>query len=63
LFIVRTGHAWLISIQLASFIVYLVYVARYFNAIASLILQSREALASSENSSAVNRERPTALGG
>ena len=60
LFIVRTGHAWLIAIQLASFIVYLVYVARYFNAIASLILQSREALASSENSSAVNRERPTA---
>src|SRR5216117_378520 len=54
LFIARTGHAWLIGIQLASFIVYLVYVARYFNAIAPLILQSREALASSESSSAVD---------
>jgi hypothetical protein len=53
----------LISIQLASFIVYLFYVARYFNAIAPLILQSREALASSENSSAIDRERPTAVGG
>ncbi len=60
LFIVRTGHAWLISIQLASFIIYLFYVARYFNAIAPLILQSREALASSESLSAVDRERPTA---
>jgi hypothetical protein len=45
LFIVRTGHTWLIGIQLASFIIYLIYVARYFNAIAPLILQSREELA------------------
>jgi hypothetical protein len=42
LFITRTGHIWLVSIQLASFIVYLVYVARYFNAIAPLFLRSRE---------------------
>ena len=56
LFIVRTGHAWLISIQLASFIIYLFYVAHYFNAIAPLILRSREGVASSENSSAVDRE-------
>jgi hypothetical protein len=45
LFIVRTGHTWLIGIQLASFVVYLIYVARYFNSIAPLILHSREALA------------------
>ena len=42
LFITRAGHIWLVSTQLASFIVYLVYVARYFNAIAPLLLRSRE---------------------
>jgi hypothetical protein len=43
LFIVRAGHIWLISIQLASFIGYLVYVARHFNTIGPLVLRSREA--------------------
>jgi hypothetical protein len=43
LFIARAGHIWLISIQLASFIGYLVYVARHFNTIAPLVLRSREA--------------------
>ena len=42
LFIARAGHVWLVSIQLASLIVYLVYVIRYFNAIAPLLLRSRE---------------------
>jgi len=42
LFIARAGHIWLVGIQLASFIVYLVYVAHYFNAIAPLFLRSRE---------------------
>ena len=41
-FIVRAGHLWLISAQLASFIVYLAYVARFFSAIAPLVLQSRQ---------------------
>ncbi len=42
LFIARAGHIWLISIQLASFIVYLIYIGRYFKAIAPLLLRSRE---------------------
>jgi hypothetical protein len=42
LFITRNGHIWLVSIQLTSFIVYLVYVARYFTAIAPLFLRSPE---------------------
>ena len=41
-FITRAGHVWLIGIQLVSFVVYLVYIARYFNAIAPLLLRSRE---------------------
>jgi len=42
LFIARAGHIWLISIQLASFIVYLIYIGRYFKAIAPQLLRSRE---------------------
>src|SRR5216110_3571565 len=42
-FVARAGHVWLISIQLASLIVYLLYVVRHFNAIAPLLLRSREA--------------------
>ncbi len=41
-FITRAGHVWLIGIQLVSFVIYLVYIARYFNAIAPLLLRSRE---------------------
>lgn len=43
LFLSRGGHVWLIGIQLASFIGYLIYIARHFNAIAPLILRSRQA--------------------
>ena len=43
LFIARAGHVWLISAQLAAFIGYLVYIGRYFSAIAPLILRSRQA--------------------
>ena len=43
LFIARAGHIWLISIQLASFVGYLIYVGRYFHVIAPLFLRSREA--------------------
>ncbi len=42
LFIARAGHVWLISIQLVSFIGYLIYIALHFNALASLVLRSRE---------------------
>jgi hypothetical protein len=42
-FIARAGHVWLISAQLVSFIAYLAYVARFFSAIAPLILRSRQA--------------------
>ena len=42
LFINRADHVWLIGIQLVSFVIYLVYIARYFNAIAPLLLRSRE---------------------
>jgi hypothetical protein len=42
LFIARAGHIWLIGIQLASFVGYLIYVGRYFNAIAPLFVRSRE---------------------
>jgi len=41
-FISRADHVWLIGIQLVSFVIYLVYIARYFNAIAPLLLRSRE---------------------
>jgi hypothetical protein len=42
-FITRAGHIWLISVQLVSFIGYLIYTGRYFAAIAPLVLRSREA--------------------
>ena len=42
LFIARAGHICLISIQLASFIGYLIYIGHYFKAIAPLLLRSRE---------------------
>ncbi len=42
LFIARAGHIWLISTQLLSFIGYLFYTSRYFSAIASLLLRSRQ---------------------
>jgi DMSO reductase anchor subunit len=42
LFIARAGHIWLISIQLASFIGYLIYIGHYFRTIAPLLLRSRE---------------------
>jgi hypothetical protein len=43
LFIARAGHIWLISIQLASFVGYLTYVARHFNTMSPLVLRSRQA--------------------
>ncbi len=42
LFIARADHIWLISIQLASFVGYLIYVGRYFHTIAPLFVRSRE---------------------
>jgi hypothetical protein len=42
LFIARSGHICLISIQLASFIGYLIYIGRYFKALAPLLPRSRE---------------------
>jgi hypothetical protein len=53
LFIARAGHLWLISIQLASFVGYLVYVGRYFHAIAPLFVRSREGAGEKESASAV----------
>ena len=41
LFIARAGHIWLISAQVFSFIGYLFYTARYFSAIAPLVLRHR----------------------
>ncbi len=41
LFIARGGHLWLISVQIVSFIGYLIYTGRYFSAIAPLVLRSR----------------------
>ena len=43
LFIARAGHICLISIQLVSFIGYLIYIGHHFKAIAPLLLRSREA--------------------
>jgi len=42
LFIARSGHICLISIQLASFTGYLIYIGHHVKAIASLLLRSRE---------------------
>jgi hypothetical protein len=41
-FIDRSGHVWLIATQSLSFIIYLFYVIRFYNGIASLILRSHE---------------------
>lgn len=40
-FVTHGGHAWLITVQLISFIGYLIYTGRYFSAIAPLVLRSR----------------------
>ena len=42
-FIGRAGHVWLIAAQLLSFVIYLVYVTRFYQGIAPLILRSHEA--------------------
>ena len=42
LFISRARHVWLINVQLASFIGYLIYIGHYFKAIAPLLLRNRE---------------------
>ncbi len=42
-FIARAGHVWLISVQIVSFVGYLVYVARFFGIIAPLVLRSGQA--------------------
>ena len=41
-FITRSGHIWLISSQLVSFITYLAYIGRHFSKIAQLLLRSRQ---------------------
>ena len=41
-FIAAGGHAWLISAQLVSFVVYLAYVTWFFRRVAPLVLRSRE---------------------
>jgi len=50
LFIARAGHVWLISIQLVSFIGYLIYIVLHFNALAPLVLRSRERDSATEES-------------
>jgi hypothetical protein len=42
LFLARTGRVWLINNQFVSFVDCLIYVGRYFNAIAPLVLRSRQ---------------------
>jgi hypothetical protein len=42
-FLERSGHIWLIAAQLSSFLIYLVYVTRFYHEIAPLILRSHEA--------------------
>lgn len=42
-FLGRAGHVWLIAAQLLSFVIYLVYVTRFYQGIAPLILRSHEA--------------------
>ena len=41
-FIDRAGNVWLIAAQLLSFLVYLLYVIRFYNGIAPLIVRSHE---------------------
>ena len=42
-FLEHAGHVWLIVAQLLSFLIYLVYVTRFYQEIAPLILRSHEA--------------------
>jgi hypothetical protein len=42
-FLERSGNVWLIAAQLLSFLIYLVYVTRFYHRIAPLILRSHEA--------------------
>jgi len=42
-FLERSGNVWLIAAQLLSFLIYLVYVTRFYQRIAPLILRSHEA--------------------
>jgi len=42
-FLERAGHVWLIAAQLLSFLIYLVYVTRFYQGIAPMILRSHEA--------------------
>jgi hypothetical protein len=42
-FLERSGNVWLIAAQLLSFLLYLVYVTRFYHQIAPLILRSHEA--------------------
>ena len=41
-FITRSGHVWLIAVQLLSFIGYLIYVTRFFSALAPAMVKSRQ---------------------
>jgi hypothetical protein len=41
-FLERSGHVWLIGVQFLSFLVYLVYVTRFYHRIAPLILRSHQ---------------------
>ena len=42
-FLERSGDVWLIAAQLVSFLIYLLYVTRFYHQIAPLILRSQEA--------------------
>jgi hypothetical protein len=42
-FLERSGNVWLIGAQFLSFLVYLIYVTRFYHQIAPLILRSHEA--------------------
>ena len=42
IFIARAGHVWLIAAQMVLFIGYLIYIGRYFSAIAPLVLRARQ---------------------
>ena len=42
-FLKRSGNVWLIAAQLLSFLIYLVYVTRFYHRIAPLILRGHEA--------------------
>jgi hypothetical protein len=55
-FIARPGHICLISLQLASFIGYLIYIGHHFKAIAPLLLRSREGAGEQGNALAENFE-------